>query len=130
MPAAMLGSQILGKGALRGGMPFYKYVSNRLLTSFQNIFLNQNLAEYHTGYRAFQKEILLNLPLEENSEDFVFDNEMLAQIVIAGYEISEVSCPAKYFAEASSIRLANSIKYDFGVLRVSLCYRMQKMGRG
>ena len=128
--AAMLGSRILGKGALRGGMPLYKYVSNRLLTLFQNIFLNQKLAEYHTGYRAFQKEILLKLPLEENSDNFVFDNEMLAQIVIAGYEIGEVSCPAKYFPEASSIRLGNSIQYGFGVLRVSLCYRMQKWGMG
>lgn len=124
--AAMLGSRILGKGALKGGMPFYKYVSNRLLTLFQNILLNQKLAEYHTGYRAFNKEILLNLPLEENSDDFVFDNEILAQIAYAGYEIGEVSCPAKYHKEASSISFKRSVKYGFGVLRVSLSYRLQK----
>lgn len=125
---AMLGSRILGKGALRGGMPFYKYVSNRLLTFIQNIFLNQKLAEYHTGYRAFEKDILKNLPLEENSNDFVFDNEILAQIAYAGYEIGEVSCPAKYFEEASSINFLRSVKYGFGVLRVSVCYRLQKWG--
>jgi len=128
--AAMLGSRILGKGALQGGMPFYKYASNRLLTLIQNILLNQKLAEYHTGYRAFRKEILLNLPLEENSDDFVFDNEMLAQLISAGYEIGEVSCPAKYFAEASSINFRRSVKYGFGVLRVSLSYRMHRWGMG
>lgn len=126
--AAMLGSRILGKGALRAGMPFYKYVSNRLLTLFQNILLNQKLAEYHTGYRAFHRDIIMALPLEENSDDFVFDNEMLAQITYAGYEIGEVSCPAKYFKEASSINFYRSVKYGFGVLRVSLCYRLQKWG--
>jgi glycosyltransferase involved in cell wall biosynthesis len=126
--AVMLGSRILGKGAMKGGMPFYKYVSNRLLTLIQNILLNQKLAEYHTGYRAFTREILLRLPLEENSDDFVFDNEMLAQIAYAGYEIGEVSCPAKYFKEASSINFGRSIQYGFGVLRVSLCYRLQKLG--
>jgi glycosyltransferase involved in cell wall biosynthesis len=126
----MLGSRILGKGALRGGMPLYKYIANRFLTFFQNIMMGQKLAEYHTGYRAFSKEILEKLPLEKNSDDFVFDNEMLGQIAFAGYEIGEVTCPTKYFDDASSINFRRSVKYGMGVLRVSLCYRLQRWGLG
>ncbi|MEM7656829.1 MAG: glycosyltransferase family 2 protein [Bacteroidota bacterium] len=124
----MLGSRILGKGALRGGMPMYKYVANRFLTAFQNILMGQKLAEYHTGYRAFSREILLSLPLEENSDDFVFDNEMLGQIAYAGFIIGEVTCPTKYFQEASSINFKRSVVYGLGVLRVSLWYRLNKLG--
>lgn len=124
----MLGSRILGRGALAGGMPLYKYISNRLLTIAQNLLLTQKLAEYHTGYRAFSREILEKLPLEENSDDFVFDNEMLAQIAYAGYTIGEVTCPTKYFEEASSINFSRSLKYGLGVLRVSLRFRLQKWG--
>jgi glycosyltransferase involved in cell wall biosynthesis len=124
----MLGSRILGKGALRGGMPMYKYISNRFLTFFQNVFMGQKLAEYHTGYRAFSKEILERLPLDKNSDDFVFDNEMLGQIAFAGYEIGEVTCPTKYFDEASSINFKRSVKYGLGVLRVSVSFRLQKWG--
>jgi glycosyltransferase involved in cell wall biosynthesis len=127
---AMLGSRILGKGALKGGMPFYKYVSNRILTFIQNIFLNHKLAEYHTGYRAFERTVLEKLPLEENSDDFIFDNEMLAQILFQGYSIGEVTCPTKYFKEASTINFVRSIRYGLGVLRVSICYRLQKWGIG
>jgi glycosyltransferase involved in cell wall biosynthesis len=127
---SMLGSRILGKGALHGGMPLYKYISNRMLTLFQNILLNHKLAEYHTGYRAFERGILERLPLEENSDDFIFDNEMLAQIIFQGFEIGEVSCPTKYFEEASSINFVRSIKYGLGVIRVSICYRLQKWGLG
>lgn len=124
----MLGSRILGKGALRGGMPFYKYVANRFLTFFQNVWMGQKLAEYHTGYRAFSKEILESLPLGENSDDFVFDNEMLGQIAYAGFIIGEVTCPTKYFDEASSINFKRSVKYGLGVLRVSMTYRFNKWG--
>lgn len=124
----MLGSRILGKGALRGGMPMYKYVSNRFLTFFQNVMMGQKLAEYHTGYRAFSKEILERLPLHKNSDDFVFDNEMLGQIAYAGYEMGEVTCPTKYFDDASSINFKRSVQYGLGVLRVSLCYRLQRWG--
>ncbi len=124
----MLGSRILGKGALLGGMPIYKYIANRLLTAFQNLLMGQKLAEYHTGYRAFSKEILEKLPLEENSDDFVFDNEMLGQIAYAGYTIGELTCPTKYFKEASSINFGRSMKYGFGVLRVSITYRLNRMG--
>ncbi|MBC7451904.1 MAG: glycosyltransferase family 2 protein, partial [Cytophagales bacterium] len=124
----MLGSRILGKGALRGGMPMYKYISNRFLTFFQNVMMGQKLAEYHTGYRAFSKEILEKLPLEKNSDDFVFDNEMLGQIAFAGYEIGEVTCPTKYFDDASSINFKRSVQYGLGVLRVSVCFRLQKWG--
>lgn len=125
---AMLGSRILGKGALQGGMPIYKYVSNRVLTLIENIFLNQKLAEYHTGYRAFAREILEVLPIGENSDDFVFDNEMLAQIVFAGYSIGEITCPTRYFKEASSIGFLRSVRYGLGVLRVSFSYRLQQWG--
>lgn len=124
----MLGSRILGKGALKGGMPLYKYIANRFLTAFQNILMGQKLAEYHTGYRAFSKEILESLPLNENSDDFVFDNEMLGQITYAGFIIGEVTCPTKYFKEASSINFRRSSKYGLGVLRVSVTYRLAKWG--
>lgn len=124
----MLGSRILGKGALRGGMPMYKYISNRFLTFFQNVMMGQKLAEYHTGYRAFSKEILERLPLHKNSDDFVFDNEMLGQIAFAGYEMGEVTCPTKYFDDASSINFKRSVQYGLGVLRVSVCFRLQRLG--
>jgi glycosyltransferase involved in cell wall biosynthesis len=124
----MLGSRILGKGALSGGMPMYKFLANRFLTAFQNILMGQKLAEYHTGYRAFSREILESLPLEENSDDFVFDNEMLAQIAYAGHTIGEVTCPTRYFEEASSINFRRSMKYGLGVLRVSLSYRLNRWG--
>lgn len=124
----MLGSRILGKGALRGGMPMYKYIANRFLTFFQNVMMGQKLAEYHTGYRAFSKEILERLPLHKNSDDFVFDNEMLGQIAYAGYEMGEVTCPTKYFDDASSINFKRSVQYGLGVLRVSLSYRIQRWG--
>lgn len=126
----MLGSRILGKGALKGGMPMYKFVANRFLTLFQNIMMNQKLAEYHTGYRAFSKKVLETLPLHKNNNDFVFDNEMLAQITMAGYEIGEVTCPTKYFKEASSINFKRSMKYGLGVMAVSMGYRMHKWGIG
>ncbi|EAY24132.1 glycosyl transferase, group 2 family protein [Microscilla marina ATCC 23134] len=126
----MLGSRILGKGALRGGMPVYKYIANRFLTFFENVMLNQKLAEYHTGYRAFSREVLEKLPLDVNSDDFVFDNEMLGQITYADFEIGEVTCPTKYFEEASSINFKRSMQYGFGVLRVSITYRLQKWGLG
>lgn len=124
----MLGSRILGRGALAGGMPLYKYVANRFLTLVQNLLMGQKLAEYHTGYRAFSREILEKLPLEENSDDFVFDNEMLAQIAWAGYIIGEVTCPTRYFQEASSINFRRSVVYGLGVLRVSLSYRLARWG--
>ena len=124
----VLGSRILGKGALRGGMPWYKYVANRLLTAFQNEMLSQKLSEYHTGYRAFSREVLENVPYEKNSDDFVFDNQMLAQIFYAGFEIAEITCPTKYFEEASSINFKSSAIYGLGVLKVSLQYRFAKWG--
>jgi len=123
-----LGSRILGVGALQGGMPFYKYLSNRVLTAIQNLLLNYKLSEYHTGYRAFDRSVLEKLPLEENSDDFIFDNEVLTQAVYFNYRIGEVSCPARYFAEASSIGFARSITYGLGVLKTSLKFRIQKMG--
>lgn len=126
----MLGSRILGKGALAGGMPIYKYIANRFLTLFQNLMIGQKLAEYHTGYRAFSKEVLEALPLADNSDDFVFDNEMLGQIAYAGFMIGEVTCPTKYFEEASSINFKRSVKYGLGVLRVSLTYRLHRWGLG
>ena len=116
----VLGSRILGGGALKGGMPLYKYVSNRFLTAFENALSGAKLSEYHTGFRAFSKDVLTDLPLLENSDDFVFDNEMLAQCISFGYRIGEVSCPTKYFEEASSINFARSVKYGFGVLITSL----------
>lgn len=122
----VLGSRTLGKGALYGGMPLYKYVSNRALTFFENIMLNQKIAEYHTGYRAFSREVLERINYEVNSEDFVFDNEMLSQIIYLGYEIAEITCPTRYFEEASSINLQRSITYGLGVLRVSIVHRLCK----
>ena len=124
----VLGSRILGGYALRGGMPFWKYVSNRFLTLAENILLGAKLSEYHTGYRAFSREILETLPLAENSDDFVFDNQMLAQILWHGFTIGEVSCPTKYFPEASSINFRRSIKYGFGCLGTALAFRLAKMG--
>lgn len=121
-------SRILGKGALNGGMPIYKYIANRFLTLFQNILMNQKLSEYHTGYRAFSREVLVSINFELNSDDFVFDNQMLAQIFQAGYEIGEVTCPTKYFEDASSINLSRSIKYGLGVLGVSIAYFLQNIG--
>jgi len=122
----VLGSRILGKGALNGGMPYYKYVFNRLLTLFQNVMMNQKLSEYHTGYRAFTREVLESISYHENSDDFIFDNQMLAQIFYYGYEIAEITCPTKYFKEASSINLKRSIIYGMGVIRTSLQYFLQK----
>jgi glycosyltransferase involved in cell wall biosynthesis len=124
----VLGSRILGKGALRGGMPMYKYIFNRWLTFAQNILISQKLSEYHTGYRAFSGEVLKKLNLEANSDDFVFDNQMLSQVVYAGYEIAEITCPTKYFEEASSINFKRSMKYGFGCLGVSLKHRLNKWG--
>ncbi len=126
----VLGSRILGKGALKGGMPGYKYISNRVLTFFQNLLMNQKLSEYHTGYRAFSRNVLQSIDYNKNSNDFVFDNQMLAQICYNGFEIAEITCPTKYFDEASSINLKRSIQYGFGVLGVSLTYRLQKWGLG
>lgn len=126
----VLGSRILGKGALRGGMPYYKYVANRLLTLTQNILMNQKLSEYHTGYRAFSRDVLETIDYHANSDDFVFDNQMLAQICYAGYEIGEVTCPTKYFEEASSINFRRSSIYGLGVLSVSFGYFFQKLGIG
>ena len=124
----VLGSRIIGGGALKGGMPFYKYVANRFLTAFQNVFTGAKLSEYHTGFRAFSKDVLMNLPLLENSDDFVFDNEMLAQSIYFGFRIGEVSCPTKYCEEASSINFARSVKYGLGVLATTLKYRLRKLG--
>lgn len=122
----VLGSRILGKGARRGGMPFYKYVSNRMLTHSQNFLMSKKLSEYHTGYRAFSKEVLNRIAFNNNSDDFVFDNQMLAQIFFAGFEIAEITCPTKYFEEASSINFKRSVKYGFGVISTSFKYRFQK----
>ena len=124
----VLGSRILGGGALTGGMPLYKYVANRFLTFFENVFLGVKLSEYHTGFRAFTREVIETLPLGENSDDFVFDNEMLAQAVYFGFTIGEISCPAKYFEEASSINFSRSVKYGFGVLGTTMRYFLQKRG--
>jgi glycosyltransferase involved in cell wall biosynthesis len=123
----VLGSRILSKGALKGGMPFYKYVSNRILTLVQNILMNQKLSEYHTGYRCFDAKILNKIDFENNSDDFVFDNEILAQCCYINARIGEISCPANYFEEASSINFKRSIIYGFGVLRVSISYFLQKI---
>ncbi len=124
----VLGSRIIGGGARKGGMPLYKYVANRFLTAFQNAFTGAKLSEYHTGFRAFSKEVLASLPLLENSDDFVFDNEILAQCIYFGYRIGELSCPTKYFQEASSINFARSVKYGLGVLATTLKCRLQKLG--
>src|ERR1039458_7614110 len=124
----VLASRILGAGALKGGMPFYKYIANRLLTAFQNMFLGVKLSEYHTGFRAFSKELLETLPLLENSDDFVFDNQMIAQAVMFGFRIGEISCPTKYFSEASSINFRRSVKYGLGVLFTTAGFAAHKMG--
>ncbi|NCU36611.1 glycosyltransferase family 2 protein [Candidatus Falkowbacteria bacterium] len=124
----VMGSRILGRGALKGGMPFYKYVANRLLTFVQNILLDRKLSEYHSGYRAFSREVLLNVNFEDNSDDFVFDNQILSQIFMAGYEIGEITCPTSYFDEASSINLRRSIKYGFGVLHTSVLHYLHRKG--
>jgi glycosyltransferase involved in cell wall biosynthesis len=124
----VLGSRILGKGALKGGMPWYKYIANRGLTFTQNILVNYKLSEYHTGYRAFSDEVLRAINFNANDDDFVFDNEMLSQIIYKGFDIGEVTCPTKYFEEASSINIPRSIKYGLGVLRVSFMHFFNKMG--
>jgi len=124
----VFGSRILGKGALKGGMPLYKYFANRFLTLFQNILMNQKLSEYHTGYRAFSGEVLRSLDLAQNSDDFIFDNQMIAQIFYKGFEIGEVTCPTKYFEEASSINFSRSVTYGLGVLKVSCLYFLAKNG--
>jgi len=124
----VFGSRILGKGALKGGMPLYKYVANRFLTFTQNVLLNQKLSEYHTGYRAFHRRVIEACPIERNSDDFIFDNQMIAQIFANDFEIGEVTCPTKYFEEASSINFSRSMKYGFGVLGVSVRYFFWRIG--
>lgn len=124
----VLGSRILGGHAVKNGMPLWKYIANRFLTLVENVLLTAKLSEYHTGYRAFSRELLEKLPLESNFDDFVFDNQILAQIIWFGYTIAEVSCPTKYFAEASSINFSRSVKYGFGCLNTAMKYRMAKMG--
>jgi glycosyltransferase involved in cell wall biosynthesis len=124
----VLGSRILGGYALQGGMPSWKYVANRFLTAAENLLLGAKLSEYHTGYRAFSRELLERIPLAGNSNDFVFDNQMLAQILWAGYTIAEISCPTKYFAEASSINFRRSVTYGFGCLETALRFRFAKWG--
>ena len=121
-------SRILGRGALKGGMPLYKYIANRILTLTENLLLNQKLSEYHTGYRAFSRQVLQKLPLDKNSDDFLFDNQMLAQVVWFGFSIGEVSCPTRYFPEASSINFSRSVVYGFGVLWTALQFRLAKIG--
>ena len=123
----VLGSRILGKGALKGGMPLYKYIFNRILTLIQNILMNQKLSEYHTGYRAFDIEVLRTINFNANSDDFIFDNQMLAQIIWSGYEIAEITCPTKYFGEASSINFTRSIKYGLGVVGTSISYLLARL---
>jgi len=125
---AVLASRILGVGALKGGMPLYKYTANRLLTLVENALLGHKLSEYHSGYRAFSRQVLEALPLDENSDDFVFDNQMLAQVIWADFRIGEVSCPTKYFPEASSINFRRSVQYGFGVLATAALFRLAKMG--
>jgi len=124
----VLGSRILGVGALAGGMPFYKYVANRILTLMQNVLMSHKLSEYHTGYRGFTRTVLEDLPLDRNSDDFVFDNEMLSQAIYRGFRIGEISCPTSYFPEASSIDFRRSVIYGFGVLRTALEFRLACIG--
>ena len=124
----VIGSRILGKGALKGGMPIYKYIANRFLTLVQNILMNQKLSEYHTGYRMFSKEVLETINYNANSDDFIFDNQMMAQIFYAGFDVAEITCPTKYFDEASSINMQRSTTYGFGVLWVSVKYFFNKIG--
>ena len=125
---AVLGSRVLGGYALKGGMPLWRYVANRFLTFVENILLGSKLSEFHTGYRAFSRELLEQLPLEANSDDFVFDNQMLAQILWYGYTIAEVSCPTRYAGESSSINFARSVKYGFGCLKTAMTFRLARMG--
>ena len=124
----VFGSRILGKGALKGGMPYYKYVSNRILTLIQNLLMNKKLSEYHTGYRAFSAEVLRNIRYKLNSDDYIFDNQLIAQILWAGYDIAEITCPTKYFKEASSINFRRSLKYGLGVIGVSFSYFFANIG--
>ena len=124
----VLGSRILGMGALKGGMPMYKYIANRFLTLFENVLIGQKLSEYHTGYRAFHSDVIRSIDFTYNSDDFVFDNEMISQIFMNGFEIAEITCPTKYFKEASSINFSRSMKYGRGVLRVSMQHRLHKWG--
>jgi hypothetical protein len=124
----VLGSRVLGVGALAGGMPRYKYIANRVLTFAQNILLGYKLSEYHTGYRAFTRAVLEAVPLERNSDDFIFDNQMLSQVIYRGFNIGEISCPAKYFPDASSINVYRSIAYGFGVLKTSISFRLARLG--
>lgn len=126
--SVVIGSRILGKGALKGGMPYYKYVANRFLTLSQNILMNQKLSEYHTGYRAYSREVLETINYNDNSDDFIFDNQFLAQIFFKGFEIAEITCPTKYFEEASSINFSRSLEYGFGVLKTSFQYFLHKKG--
>ncbi|HEX6124483.1 MAG TPA: glycosyltransferase family 2 protein [Pyrinomonadaceae bacterium] len=123
----VIGSRILGEGATKGGMPLYKYVANRFLTLFQNILLGFKLSEYHTGFRAFRRGVLEDLPLNENSDDFVFDNQMLAQVIHFGFRVGEISTPTRYFPEASSINFSRSVRYGFGVLATSIAFRLHRM---
>ncbi len=125
---AVLGSRILGNGALKGGMPLYKYIANRFLTFSQNVLVSHKLSEYHTGYRAFSREILETIDFDANDDDFVFDNEMLSQVIYAQFRIGEITCPTKYFEEASSINFSRSMKYGLGVLGVSFGHFFQRMG--
>jgi glycosyltransferase involved in cell wall biosynthesis len=125
---SVLASRILGKGALEGGMPIYKYIANRFLTFVQNILVGHKLSEYHTGYRAFSSKVLRSIKFENNSDDFVFDNQMLSQIIYHDFRMAEISCPTKYFEEASSINFSRSVKYGLGVLSVSLTHRLSKWG--
>ncbi len=122
----VMGSRILGNGALKGGMPIYKYIANRILTLIQNILMAQKLSEYHSGYRAFSRDVFNIIDLSKNSDDFIFDNQMIAQILYSGVEIAEITCPTRYFKEASSINFSRSVKYGLGVVKVSLQYRLNK----
>jgi len=124
----VLGSRILRGGALKGNMPLYKYISNRFLTLFENLCLGTKLSEYHTGFRSFSRKVLETLPIDNNSDDFIFDNEMLAQTIYFGFEIGEISCPTRYFEEASSINFSRSMKYGFGVLGTSMKFLIQRAG--
>jgi glycosyltransferase involved in cell wall biosynthesis len=124
----VLGSRILGVGALKGGMPFYKYVSNRFLTAVQNLIIHYKLSEYHTGYRGFNRQVLQSIPYELNSDNFVFDNQMLCQIIYQGYRIGEISCPTRYLDDSSSINFHNSVVYGLGVLKTSLAFRLHRWG--
>lgn len=124
----VLGSRILGVGARKGGMPLYKYIANRALTLIENVLLSYKLSEYHTGYRAFSRSVLEKIPFELNSNDFIFDNQILAQVIYAGFAIGEITCPTKYFAEASSINFYRSVQYGFGVLKTAMIFRLHQLG--